>query len=414
MKKISFTLVFVAILLPVLLGNNTIASNGINIPLVDQTIQELQPGDIAPDFTVTDVDSNISYTLSTLLSEGKTVFIDTWATWCGPCKASLPFLQDIYSIYPQEVVTMISIDESGSDTLELVQQHRKSDDMDWIVSFNTSGTVLDDYMVSGIPTFFVVDPDGRISWSQVGYAEEYRTIFLDQLKTIFPEDTVNPVIEEASVTSDTEISIFYPEVAVYANVTDNWRATGALLILDNGVDEVQYDLNLKLMDEYKLINQNISLDPLLLYGYTTVNVKIKVLDYYENSATETIALGLTEYVDTGAPVINAYSYNVTQVDESKFNVEVFLDVTEDLLIVEANLYIYKGTMLKKTAFFAEYNATHMKATVYSIFYVDGQPTEYSIKIEVIDAVGNVAEIEVMIEEAANARHETWSSLPEAV
>ncbi|MHA1419342.1 MAG: hypothetical protein ACTSWJ_11765 [Candidatus Heimdallarchaeaceae archaeon] len=168
------------------------------------------------------------------------------------------------------------------------------------------------------------------------------------------------------------------------------------------------------MDGYKLINQNISLDPLLLYGYTTVNVKIKVLDYYENSATETIALGLTEYVDTGAPVINAYSYNVTQVDESKFNVEVFLDVTEDLLIVEANLYIYKGTMLKKTAFFAEYNATHMKATVYSIFYVDGQPTEYSIKIEVIDAVGNVAEIEVMIEEAANARHETWSSLPEAV
>ncbi len=314
MKKIFSIFVFITILLPLFLGNSVSASDETNLPVVEQTIQELQVGAIAPDFTVRDVDTNISYTLSTLLSEGKTVFIDNWATWCAPCKASIPFLQDLYSIYPQDVVTMISIDESVSDKLELVQQARKSDDMDWVVSFNASGTIQDDYMVSGIPTFYAVDPDGTISWSQVGYAEEYRTIFLDELKVVLPIDTVDPVIEEASVTIGTEFSILYPEVAIYANITDNWKATQATLILDNGDDVIQYDLSLKMKDGYDLISQNVSLDPLILYGHNAVDIKIQVKDYYDNSAIETFTLNLTSYVDTGAPVINAYSYNVTVVN----------------------------------------------------------------------------------------------------
>ncbi len=398
MRRIFFAFVFITILLPLIIGNDVIASDETNLPVVEQTIQELQTGAIAPDFTIRDVDTNISYTLSTLLSKGKTVFIDNWATWCGPCKASLPFLQDIYSIYPQDVVTMISIDESPSDTLEIVQQTRKSDDMDWVVSFNASDTIQDDYMVSGIPTFYAVDPDGTISWSKAGYLDEWKPQMLEDLKAVLPADTVDPVIEEASVTSGTEFSIFYPEVTIYANITDNWKATDATLILDNGDDVIQYDLSLRVKDGYDLINQNVSLDPMMLYGHNAVDLKIQVKDYYENSAIETFMLNLTSYVDTGAPVINAYSYNVTIVDENKFNVEVYLDVTEDLLIVEANMYLHKGTTLVKTAVFSEYNITHMKAIVYSMFYVDGQPSEYTIKVEVIDAAGNIVELELIIED----------------
>ena len=186
-------------------------------------------------------------------------------------------------------------------------------------------------------------------------------------------------------------------MAIYANITDNWKATDATLILDNGDDVVQYDLNLRVKDGYDLINQNVSLDPMKLYGHNAVDLKIQIKDYYENFAIETFRLNLTSCVDTGAPIINAYSYNVTIVDDNKFNVESYLDVTEDLLIVKANMYLYKGTTLIKTAVFAEYNATHMKATVYSMFYVDGQPSEYTIKIEVIDAAGNIVEVEVTIE-----------------
>ncbi len=293
---------------------------------------------------------------------------------------------------------MISIDESGSDSLELVQSYRKSKDMDWVVSFNASGTILDDFGVSGIPTFFVVKPDGKIAWSQVGYAVEYREIFLGELKAVFPADTVDPVIETMIIGTDTEFSIMYPEISVYANVTDDREATEAVLIVDNGDSTKEYELTLKNKEGYQLISQNVSLDRLHLYGYSSVDVKISVNDFYENSDTETTSLVLATYTDTAAPIINYYFYNVTQIDDSKFNIETFIEVTEDLLIVEASVHLYKGTDLKKTAMFSEYNATHMKATIFSIYYVDGDPTEYSLKIEIIDVAGNIALVEVDIEE----------------
>ncbi len=60
MKRIFSTLLFLSILLPVLLGNNAIATYAPNLPVIEQSINELQPGQSAPDFTVSDVDTNVS------------------------------------------------------------------------------------------------------------------------------------------------------------------------------------------------------------------------------------------------------------------------------------------------------------------------------------------------------------------
>ena len=75
-----------------------------------------------------------------------------------------------------------------------------------------------------------------------------------------------------------------------------------------------------------------------------------------------------------------------------------------MLIAEANLYLYKETVLKRESEFEQFNATHMKATIYSLFYLDGEPTVYTIKIEIIDVAAN----EVIIEEAIEDRQNVVS------
>lgn len=78
---------------------------------------------------------------------------------------------------------------------------------------------------------------------------------------------------------------------------------------------------------------------------------------------------MTVYIDSGEPVIGDYSYVIIQVDEKKYDLYVQVEVTEDLLITEAHIKLYKGTTLRKTVTLEFFNDTHMEATVYSMYYV---------------------------------------------
>ncbi len=63
--------------------------------------------ELATNFAVTDVDSGISYTLSSFL--GKVVVLDLFATWCSPCAVALPYLRQLHLKYKSELFQIISI-----------------------------------------------------------------------------------------------------------------------------------------------------------------------------------------------------------------------------------------------------------------------------------------------------------------
>ncbi|MCK5304238.1 MAG: hypothetical protein KAJ72_03245, partial [Candidatus Heimdallarchaeota archaeon] len=179
----------------------------------------------------------------------------------------------------------------------------------------------------------------------------------------------------------------------------NWNLLEAQVKAEFGDDDEIFELILTEEDGFYTSSQSFELDSLRLYGRSSVDLHISATDYFGNSVTEIVTLNLTEYVDTADPVIGDYTYLVSQIDDKKFNVIVQVEVTEDLYVAEAYIHLYKGTSLKKTANLEFINDTHMKATVFSMYYVDGQPTEYTLKIEVIDAAGNIAELEIAIEDS---------------
>jgi thiol-disulfide isomerase/thioredoxin len=125
----------------------------------------------APDFALTDTEGN-TVTLSSL--KGKTVILDFWATWCGPCKASFPAMQvlvDKYKNNPEVKILFVNVRETGASDQEKLDKAKK-----YIASKNYTFQVLMDYKsmtyapyeIVGIPTKCIIDKNGIMRYKIVG------------------------------------------------------------------------------------------------------------------------------------------------------------------------------------------------------------------------------------------------------
>ena len=115
----------------------------------------LPVGGEAPDWTLLTTDGD-SLTLSNL--EGGIVILDFWATWCGPCQMVMPSLQAIHEEYGDEGVTVIGVNtwESGDPASFMTENG-------YTYTVVLGGDeVAAEYLVTGIPTFYVIGPDGLI------------------------------------------------------------------------------------------------------------------------------------------------------------------------------------------------------------------------------------------------------------
>lgn len=129
----------------------------------------------APLFTLKDL-SGKAVSLASL--KGKTVIIDFWATWCGPCIMSFPGMQIAQNKYknnPDVVFLFIDAWENGSDYLPGVKKFIADKGYSFHVLVDETGAdkrqskVISTFKVEGIPTKFIIDKNGDIRFKYVGY-----------------------------------------------------------------------------------------------------------------------------------------------------------------------------------------------------------------------------------------------------
>lgn len=121
-----------------------------------------KPGDVAPDFTVTDINGT-SVTLSRM--KGKVVLLDFWATWCGPCKTDMPVLKKLHDTYADKGLTIVGI--SLDDRIDDMKKYIDENKLNW-VNINYSQGVDNkrlptQYMVLAIPSTFLIGKDGKVA-----------------------------------------------------------------------------------------------------------------------------------------------------------------------------------------------------------------------------------------------------------
>ncbi len=115
----------------------------------------LSSGDVAPDFEAADL-GGATVKLSAL--DGRVRLLDFWATWCPPCQAEIPMLNDLHEQYGAAGLSILALSDENA---QVVKEFAAEKRMAYTNLVDTSA-VAERYGVLGLPTAFLVDRQGKI------------------------------------------------------------------------------------------------------------------------------------------------------------------------------------------------------------------------------------------------------------
>jgi len=134
------------------------------LTLVPGTALALSAGDPAPDFSLPD-STGKTFTLSSL--RGQFVYVDFWASWCGPCRQSFPWMNQLSQRSRKAAlkVVAVNVDENRDDAEAFLRQLPAS----FTVVFDPAGKAAASYQLPGMPTSILIGPDGSVRWIHIGF-----------------------------------------------------------------------------------------------------------------------------------------------------------------------------------------------------------------------------------------------------
>jgi thiol-disulfide isomerase/thioredoxin len=100
-------------------------------------------------------------------SKGKLVYLDFWASWCGPCKQSFPWMNAMQEKYQAQGFEIIAVNlDANSDD---AQKFLAATPAKFTVAFDNKGQVPKQYGVKGMPTSYLIGRDGKVAMQHMGF-----------------------------------------------------------------------------------------------------------------------------------------------------------------------------------------------------------------------------------------------------
>ena len=135
----------------------------------------------APDFDLPII-ANAEGQLSLESLRGSVTYLDFWASWCGPCRLSLPALDALYQeLAPEGLkVVAVSVDVVEEDALDFLKRYAVS----YPVVIDTEGEAPKTYDVGGMPSGYLIDRDGRVRSVHVGFKRGDEVELREEIKAL--------------------------------------------------------------------------------------------------------------------------------------------------------------------------------------------------------------------------------------
>ena len=129
------------------------------------TAYAVEIGSPAPAFSLPSLDSDARISLDQF--KGKVVFVDFWASWCEPCRRSLPQYEKLHIELAHEdfVILAVNLDEQTADANAFLKEHPVS----YTILRDPSGDVPKAFGLVGMPTSYLIDRNGVVSATHTGF-----------------------------------------------------------------------------------------------------------------------------------------------------------------------------------------------------------------------------------------------------
>lgn len=126
----------------------------------------VKEGEVAPGFALPSLTEQ-GRVIDLMELRGRVVYVDFWASWCGPCRVSFPLLDDIREELGERgfEVLAINVDEFPEDAFAFLEELPVS----YLVVRDESGSTPREYGILGMPTGFLIDREGTVRKVHQGF-----------------------------------------------------------------------------------------------------------------------------------------------------------------------------------------------------------------------------------------------------
>lgn len=129
----------------------------------------LERGQPAPDLKLAGLQGPVTLAAA----KGKVVYLDFWASWCGPCKQSFPWMNEMQKKYGARGLQVIAVnlDAKRDDADQFLKQNPAN----FTIGFDATGDSPRRFAVKGMPTSLLIGPDGQVIQQHSGFRDDERS-----------------------------------------------------------------------------------------------------------------------------------------------------------------------------------------------------------------------------------------------
>lgn len=134
---------------------------------------------MAPDFTLQDIDGE---TFELAKAKGDWIFLHFWASWCGPCREEMPTIQKMADAMQKENFRIVMINTAEDE--DTVFEFLSGIDVELNTLMDLDGQVTEVWKPRGLPTTFLIDPQGEVKYQAIGGREWGEPLYVNFLKQL--------------------------------------------------------------------------------------------------------------------------------------------------------------------------------------------------------------------------------------